>query len=142
MVTMAEDEQGKGDHVPIVEHQARGGGEMCAELLSMRCTLHRIFPFRTGCSFILWKRDVGVKGPKFREEFDWRLGQNINLQASTGKGKVPDGLLAPQVPSGEEQGFLVTAIQQQQALMVPLLRAWHGLCTPCLPQPAAVLHGP
>lgn len=71
MVTMAEDEQGKGDHVPIVEHQARGGGEMCAELLSMRCTLHRIFPFRTGCSFILWKRDMGVKGPKFREEFDW-----------------------------------------------------------------------
>lgn len=58
-----------------------------------------------------------------------------------GKGAIPDGLLALEVPSGAEQGFLVTEIQQQQqVLMVPPLGAWRPP-TPCLSQPAALLHG-
>lgn len=50
-----------------------------------------------------------------------------------GKRAVPDGLLAPDVPSGADQGFLVTVIQmiqQQQALMALSLGVWHGLMPP------------
>ena len=46
------------------------------------------------------------------------------------EGSSPDGLLAPEVPSGAELGFLVAVIQQQQDLMAPPPGAWHGLIPP------------
>lgn len=54
---------------------------------------------------------------------------------------LPDGRLASEVPSGDEQGSLSPVIHQQQVLTAAPLVAWHGRLPPAFQSRGASVHG-
>lgn len=147
----------QGERVLILEHLAgRGGGRavgraplyknsISTEFSPLWNWLH-FYPSRA-CVYTEGETMAVLARLEFRGGFDrrfksscWLLraptfepGQVLHQIARIGKRAVPDGLLAPDVPSGADQGFLVTVIQmiqQQQALMALSLGVWHGLMPP------------